>query len=101
MIKGYYRLAMDRDAHEIALIDRDRCMSYTIEFRAHKYERDNFSDKIPLTTISRTDNLEEMLTALASVMRQMDLLDGSATDAELKATKYHLEDMRELAKRIK
>lgn len=93
-VKGFAQRRIDRNAWEIALWDKDRQTSYTIEFKSHKV--DNEDIQIETTLILDDPNQMEILKSLAEALYQIGILPGTATEAELKATKYHLEDMRKM-----
>lgn len=89
MIQGHAQRRVDRDAWEIALYDQS--FSYTLEITKHKLKQ---GLAFPTTLISRHEMTP--LLGLAKAMIEMGILKDDATTAELKATKYHLEDMRKL-----
>ncbi len=94
MIKGFAQRRLDRDAWEVALIDADNKRAYTIEFKAHPIEKEGFVAETSL--IPRELEMTGLLKALADALNQMEIFPDDATTAELKATKFHLEDMRKL-----
>lgn len=94
VIKGFYTERIDKLAHEIAIYDRDKDCFITFEFKAHKAIEQGLVQ--PTTLISINDYNENILRALAEALTKMGLMNESATTSELRATKYHLEDMRAL-----
>lgn len=90
--KGHYERRFDKNCQSIYLFDDNTKTAVTFEFRAHKISD---SERIPSTDISYDH--DGILSAIAQALQQGGILPNSATDAELKATKYHLEDMRKLA----
>jgi hypothetical protein len=92
MIKGYAQRRLDRDAWEIALVDRDNKRCYTFEFKSH----DAASVQTETTLVDSSLEYTGILQALTEALNQMGLFPDNATAAELKATKLHLEDLRKL-----
>jgi len=90
-MKGYAERRLELMAWEIFLGDRDNV--YTIEFKQHKRATEMQKSE---TTILSIQSIP-LLKALAEAMQEMGVLQENGTTAELKATKYHLEDMRKLA----
>jgi hypothetical protein len=84
---------IDRNAWEIAIYDDQRKLSYTMEFKVHE-AKDDYSFETSMFSL-HSDQID-MLKAFASALQQMEIMPESATTAELKATKAHLEDMRTL-----
>ncbi len=95
-MNGYAQKRIDRLAWEIALVDRHTRTSYTIQFTCHENKKPE--NQLETTFINDDGHSMEIMKALAEALTQMGLMPISATDSELKATKYHLEDMRKLAK---
>lgn len=91
MIKGYWEKRLDKRCESFYLVDDDKNISYTFEMSAHHLEAGSIT---PSTDIP-SDNLG-ILSALAEALQAGGYIPKSAIDAELKATKYHLEDMRKL-----
>jgi hypothetical protein len=91
MIKGYWEKRIEKRCESFYLIDDDKNISYTFEITAHKSEPGTES---PSTDI-RSDNLG-IINAMAESLQMGGYIPKSAVDAELSATKYHLEDMRKL-----
>jgi hypothetical protein len=101
MIKGYAQRRVDRDAWEIALFEsfsNERTLVYTFEFKSHIIDA---SCIFPTTIIENSDHGTKPLIALSKAMQEMGIMQDDATSAELKATKYHLEDFRKLVFKIK
>lgn len=92
MIKGIATYRVDLDAWEFGLIDRENARCFTIEIKEHMLKPGMRAE----TSVFQHGQ-EDIATALSQVLTQMGILSGNATDTELKATKYHLEDMRKLA----
>ena len=74
------------------IFNRELNIAYTFEFTAHQV---NEGQTIPATEIILKDP-DGILNAMAEAFQQAGILPQSAVDAELKATKYHLEDMRKI-----
>lgn len=94
MIKGFYQKRIDRLAHEICLFDEDNKQYITLTFNAHKFEE---GQEAKTTLVSLDGYADRVLVGLAEALMLGGFLPQSSTDAELRATKYHLEDMRKLA----
>lgn len=90
-MKGYAQRRLDRDGWEILLLDESRNRCFTMEFREHTFVESMNNE---VTFVARKDIY--LLHAISEALVEMGILDGSATEAELKATKFHLEDMRTL-----
>jgi hypothetical protein len=92
MIKGYWQKRYDKMCDSFYLIDREERVAYTFEFTVHKVKP---GIEMPSTDCD-LDHGPGLMRALAEALTQAKYLPQSATDSELKATKYHLEDMRKL-----
>lgn len=92
-MKGYAQRRLDQNAWEIALIDSQRNRSWTFTFFEHDFPRNGRCE----TTIIPFEKDMDLLQALAQALQEMGVFPESATTAELRATKFHLEDMRKLA----
>ena len=92
MIKGYWERRVDKNCESIYLIDNEKDICYTFELTAHVMKNGELNKS---TDIDRNDGLG-ILKALAEALQEGGYIPRSATDAELKATKCHLEDMRKL-----
>jgi hypothetical protein len=96
MIKGNAIDRIDRRAWEIAVYDDEQRVVYTFELTRHQIDP-NSARYAPIQT-TLVDYLDkDVMRGIAEAFRKMGIMDDSATTAELKATKYHLEDMRKLA----
>lgn len=95
MIKGYAQRRLDMDSWEIALVDSLNKRHYTIEFKSHDSEPESLKQT---SIIGREIQEMGILKALADALIQMEVFPRDATQAQLEATKYHLEDMRALVK---
>lgn len=96
MISRSY-LRVDRYAHEIGIVNgknERELKCYTIEFKEHDRV---LNDSFPTTVVDIDSKEFEILKALSTALMEMGIFPESATQSELKATKYHLEDMRKLA----
>ncbi len=91
MIKGFWQSRVEKQCESIYLFDKDRRMAYTLTITQHKMEP---GCEIPATDLSDEDGL---MTAMAEALQAGGYIPNSAVDAELAATKRHLEDMRTLA----
>ena len=89
-MKGKYFTSLHRNGWELLINDETNC--YTLEFKKHEMPE---IGSIHPTTLIPFDG-KPILMALAQILTDMDLLPRNANSAELKATKYHLEDMRNL-----
>ena len=92
MTKGYYQKSLEKMSESIYLVDRENNMAYTFSTTVHKMSQ---GELIPCTDIA-FENSGGLLRALAEALQMGGYIPNSANDAELKATKYHLEDMRSL-----
>ncbi len=92
MIKGFWQRRVEKQCESIYLFDRDRRMAYTFTITQHKVEP---ACEIPGTDLSDEDGL---MSAMAEALQAGGYIPKSAVDAELAATKRHLEDMRMIAK---
>lgn len=99
MIKGYAHRRIDRLAWEIAVVDDRTKIAYTLEFKAHKPVEPGLllKEGVETTFISDDGEGREIMQGFADALNQMGFIPDDATTSELKATKYHLEDMRKLA----
>lgn len=93
MIRGFWERRYDKMCESIYLIDREKKLFYTMEFKVHKFTEGTLGD----ATEVDMDDSTGLLKALAEALQQGGYIPKSAVDSELKATKYHLEDMRQLA----
>lgn len=93
MVKGYWDKRFDKACESIYLLDRDNNIAYSFEIIAHEIKGD---EQMPSTDINLDDPLG-VLRGLAEALQMGGYIPKAATDAELKATKYHLEDFRKLA----
>jgi hypothetical protein len=91
VIKGYAERRLDRFAWEVAIVDRERKRSYTMDFRVHDLK----DGELTPTTLFPLDDLE-VVKAFAEALQVMGVLSPDAVTSELKATKFHLDDMRKL-----
>jgi|ERR1700722_10427635 len=98
MIKGHAVERVDRMAWEIAVVDTQRELAFTFEWTVHSLKgRDRGKvDFVPTSMVPMDGEMMEMLRGLAEAMMKIGVLNDTSTTAELKATKYHLEDMRKL-----
>lgn len=95
MIKGLAARAMQFGGWQILLCDRENRQAYTIKFESHSVIEGMI---FPTTDISGFNNEMDILRGLAEALREMGLFPMDATQSELVATKYHLEDMRKIAR---
>lgn len=82
--------------HLILIIDEPgepNRTAVTIKFEQHKVD-DGY--KFPVTKLPKGEGAEKVLRALAQALQQMGLFPESPLAGEMKATKFHLEDMRKL-----
>ncbi len=98
MIKGHAVERVDRMAWEIAVVDTQREFAFTFEWTVHSLKgRDRGTiDYVPTSMVQMDGESMEMIKGLAEAFMKMGVLADTSTTAELKATKYHLEDMRKL-----
>ena len=91
MIKGYGQENIALQSFEIALVDRENNKGYTISIHCHNYKANEILDttKIPFEQ-------KDILLALGNALIGLEILKEDSTSAELKATKFHLEDMRKI-----
>lgn len=82
-----------RLAYEFGIWSEDRKSCWTFEFKKHDMPGDY---SIPMPTSLVRFNEKELLIAFACALTQIEIFAKDATDAELRATKYHLEDFRKL-----
>lgn len=93
MLIGRFEKRIDKDCHAVYLFDREKLECITMTFHVHKVEK---SDLMPFTEFSLRDNSTDVLRALAEALQLGGYIPQAANDAQLKAMKYHLEDMRNL-----
>ena len=74
----------------MVVISEDQNKAYT--FKIEKHDLKEYKPA-PATEFSRGFG-KEFLLAMALMLQRHGYLPQAATDSELKATKYHLEDMR-------
>jgi hypothetical protein len=96
MTKGYAADDISRTAWEICLFDEKRNIAFTFELTAHSLQDHVKGTRMPTSSIPYNGEFMDAFRALAEAMTKMGLMNDSATTSELKATKYHLEDMRKL-----
>lgn len=91
-IQGDSRKALERGpgVYEIFVGDDERYFS--IEITSHPLKE---GYELEHQTLVRPDSID-FYKGLAQALQSMGLMPESAVDSELKATKYHLEDMRKL-----
>lgn len=77
---------------EIAIWDQNTGKAYTFSFEEKPCGE---ADMVPVSLVKRED--EFILKAMAEVLQKMGYIPDGATQAELKATKHHLDDMRKIA----
>ncbi len=65
----------------------------TIEFKQHLVDE---SQPLPVTELRKGEGAEKVLRALVNALQQMGLYPDQPLAGEMKATKFHLEDMRKL-----
>ena len=92
MIKGFWERRYDKNCESIYLIDREKNVCYTFELTCHKTKEAQLYE---YTRFDSDDGLG-ILKALSEALQMGGYIPKAANDAELKATKYHLEDMRKL-----
>lgn len=93
MIIGYWERRVDKDCETIYLIDREQKLSYRFQITVTKTELGTYHEG---TDFDSQDGLG-IMKALAEALQMGGYIPKAATDAELSATKYHLEDLRKLA----
>ena len=95
-IQGDSRRAMERgpDTYELFVGNNDKY--YSIEIKEHELTQGYCVEH---QTFVNRESLD-FYKGLAQALQSMGLMPESAVDSELKATKYHLEDMRSLALKI-
>lgn len=94
-MKGFATKRIDLQAWEIALYDPHRRVAITLQFTAHQLAAPGLA--IETTKVPFDSESEDMMKALAEALQIMGYIPETAVATELKATKYHLEDMRKLA----
>lgn len=92
MVKGYWERAHNKNCETIYLIDKEKDLFYTLEITAHKRDHGQHNGG---TDFDPDDGLG-ILKAFAEALQMGGYIPKAANDAELKATKYHLEDMRKI-----
>lgn len=93
MIRGFFQKRYDKMCNSIYLTDEEKRIAYTFEMKAHALKPNEYT---PSTDIDLDDGLG-ILRALAQALQMGGFIPKSAVDAELKAVKNHLDDMRLLA----
>lgn len=96
MIKGYWERRYDKNCESIYLLDRDKRICYTLEFKAHVVAE----GEINKSTDININNDLGLLEALAQALQMGGYIPKSAVEAELGATKFHLEDMRKIVFKV-
>lgn len=92
MIRGDIEKNIFSRSHDLVLYDEEKEVAYTFEIKEHKLDE---NDSCPVTKFKYGgSNHDKILHGFAEALQKIGLIPKSATDAELKATKYHLEDMR-------
>jgi len=94
---GEYNYDILRRCHQILIVDKPgapKRTAITIEFKQH-FVKDE-CNKLPLTELRKGEGAEEILRALATALQAMGIFPEHPLAGEMKATKYHLEDMRKL-----
>ena len=92
MTRGFHQYDVSSDTDAIYIVDRESEKAYTFKIESMQLSK-GFA--APSSRINNEDR--HVLRALAEALQQAGILPMSASDAELKATKAHLEDMRKLA----
>lgn len=93
MIKGYFQARPEfARGMAIYLIDDARNKCFTFEFTEHDWEEGMAAQE----SLIKGPLGDDLLRALGEALVMGGFLPQSAVDTELKATKYHLEDMRKL-----
>jgi len=98
--KAVQALQLGPDGWEILVGSRGGSFHtyYTFEIKVHHIENKGRLQKCPLTKVSGSDlqALEGLSEALADMGIMPRTIVEASKEAELKATKIHLEDMRKL-----
>lgn len=88
LLRGGYDIYLGSEGNSSANTT-NKCV--TISFNIHHVEA---GKALPITTIPFDQ--ADCLKALGQALIDLGLMKDNATDAELKATKFHLEDFRKL-----
>ena len=96
MNKGNAEYDISTTSWEICNYDEKRNIAFTYEITAHSLQDHVKGTRMPTSSIPYNGEFMDAFRALAEAMTKMGLMNDSATTSELKATKYHLEDMRKL-----
>ena len=95
-VTGYFESRPDRTCNSIYLIDRGGKKAYTLQIIEHTNMEEGYS--VPSTDIDF--GKEEIIVALAEALQKGGYIPQTAVDTELKATRYHLEDMRNIVFKV-
>lgn len=90
---GHYEQSIVENCEIIYLVDRER--EYYLQLSIQEVKKPFPGAPIEGTKFPVPQGAE-ILTAIAQALQQGGYIPKSAVDAELVATKYHLEDMRHL-----
>ncbi len=93
-VRGHGQKRFEYLSWEFVVANEQGTKCYTFDIKEHDIE-DRFLT-YPTTKVKFEE--EAILRGLAEALKEMNFLPGDATTSELRATKYHLEDMRKLAK---
>lgn len=94
---GEYNYDILRRCHQILIVDdpgTEKRTAITIEFTQHRVTDD--TKPLPITELRKGEGAEQILRALATALQAMGIFPEHPLAGEMKATKYHLEDMRKL-----
>jgi len=101
MLKGrYYQNPVKRFADEIYIFDDRENITVKIDVTFTKHNGDIKGFELePTLSLQRDDdfNGKEFLVALSEALQEMGIYPENPEVKEIKATKYHLEDMRKIA----
>lgn len=95
MIRGFAEKNLATMSWDIALVNEEGNKAYTFTISEHTLDE---SAAVPVSKFSlRRNGHENLLYGFLEALRQMGLVDQSATQAELRMVKAHLSDMRMIA----
>ena len=96
---GEYDYDIITRCHRILIVDErgePNRTAVTFSFIQHKVADIPDGERLPITEILKGEGSEKVLRAFANALQQMGLFPDNHLAGEMKATKFHLEDMRKL-----
>lgn len=98
-MKGRGVVRLDRAGFEIGIYSENKFQEiYTFEIKKTLVGPEDRFKELPTTIFSWSE--EPILKAFGEALVELGIMKDHGTDQELKATKFHLEDMRDLTKKL-